>query len=168
MSDEPWKSEPKEIDFIDSETGYPCALRRGPMGHWCGYIGVPRSHPWHGKDYNHKQDIPPDFVDRFEATIDDVGAINVLCAAGTADLKSCAPIVLLIRCHGGLTFADRGAWISDAATWWLGFDCAHSEDLCPGSPFLRGGIYRDVAYVEETCRRAAKDIARFAEVRPHV
>lgn len=32
--------------------GYEGFALRTDMGHWCGYINLPRSHPWYGKDYD--------------------------------------------------------------------------------------------------------------------
>lgn len=31
---------------------FPCIIIRHPtIGHLCGYVGLPRGDPWHGKDY---------------------------------------------------------------------------------------------------------------------
>lgn len=30
----------------------PCIISRNPVGTWCGYVGVPPGHPWHGKAYD--------------------------------------------------------------------------------------------------------------------
>lgn len=49
----PWQGEPDEYDFTDDISGLPVALRRHPrLKHWCGYVGVPSAHPWHGLDYH--------------------------------------------------------------------------------------------------------------------
>lgn len=32
--------------------GFPCILRMVPMGTWCGYVGVPKGHPWFGQGYD--------------------------------------------------------------------------------------------------------------------
>lgn len=55
----PWNDEPNEVDFTDEITGYPIALRRNTYGAWCGYVGVPDGHPWHGMDYF---DDPDDII----------------------------------------------------------------------------------------------------------
>jgi hypothetical protein len=45
-----WDSEPDRLDF--EYAGFSCLLLRGPVGSWCGYVGVPESHSAFGKDYN--------------------------------------------------------------------------------------------------------------------
>ena len=45
----PWQDEPDRVDFVHA--GFAClANRRGDeLGHWCGYVGVPKEHPAYGK-----------------------------------------------------------------------------------------------------------------------
>jgi hypothetical protein len=44
-----WESEP---DFYGCEAhGLEYVMKRGPTGHWCGYVRVSEGHPWHGRDY---------------------------------------------------------------------------------------------------------------------
>ena len=115
----PWDDEPDEIVWLDD--GDPiiaCAMVRNSHGSWCGYVGVPPTHPWHGKnDHNIEADV-----------------------------------------HGGLTFADDGIGVQpgliwDEGAWWVGFDCAHAWDACPGLLRYRSGpsdlkeVYRDVVFV---------------------
>ncbi len=105
----PWEQEPDCIEWADPPTGYPCKMLRNDNGAWCGYIGLPKGHPWYGVRYS---DIYP------------------------------RPTV-----HGGLTFADH--WSTDDLRWWVGFDCAHYDDLFPNSPweFDTERVYRDADYV---------------------
>lgn len=50
----PWDDEPDADDF--EACGLKCAMRRHPvMGHWCGYVGVPKDHTCFGK---HKNELP--------------------------------------------------------------------------------------------------------------
>ena len=47
----PWDDEPDRVDF--HHAGFAClALRNMTSGHWCGYVGVPSSHPDYKRDYN--------------------------------------------------------------------------------------------------------------------
>jgi len=46
----PWDSEPDRLDFIHA--GFSCLLLRSHVGAWCGYVGVPETHPAFGKDYD--------------------------------------------------------------------------------------------------------------------
>ncbi len=46
-----WQNEVDRVDWIAH--GFACfALRHNTLGHWCGYVGVPRDHPAYGKDYD--------------------------------------------------------------------------------------------------------------------
>ena len=137
----PWQSEPDKKQWRDPETGLACLVVRGPSGALCGYVGVEPGHPLHGKDYD------------------------------GADMEV----------HGGLTFADSCGHGDDPSegichipgagepddVWWFGFDCGHYGDLSPAyaalpSPFLRGGVYRDLAYVESEVQSLARQLARAA------
>jgi hypothetical protein len=47
----PWSSEPDRIEW--RAHGLPCLMVRSvTMGAWCGYVGVPPGHPFHGKGYD--------------------------------------------------------------------------------------------------------------------
>ena len=148
-----WDNEPDKIQWVDLATGLPCLLvRRGPprdnpddcLGHLCGYVGVPEGHPY------------------FQVAEDDVD----------------------VSVHGGLTYAafcqeeDRDHGICHIAepgepdrVWWLGFDCAHFNDLVPGiQRFLKGEgetrndyqIYRTVAFVQAECAELARQLKEAA------
>lgn len=50
-SNRPWELEPNSACWVDTQTLTQCTARRGPSGHWCGYVGVPKGHPAFGADY---------------------------------------------------------------------------------------------------------------------
>lgn len=65
--------------------------------------------------------------------------------------------------HGGLTFADPDLPCDGDGpdnTWWIGFDCAHSDDhqdpILPSPSvapsFSQGGSIKSTKYVESECR----------------
>jgi len=134
--DGPWKDEPDKKQWEDKDTGLPCLIVRGPHGALCGYVGVPEGHKYFGEGYN---DVP-DF-----------------------------------ECNGGLTFAGSCQKGNDPAkgichilsegepdkTWWLGFDCAHCDDISPGSDFSFDHIatYKTLQFVENECKELARQIA---------
>ena len=126
-----WDSEPDKMQWRDEATGLACLIHRGPVGALCGYVGVPPGHHHFGKDYN------------------DVDA----------------------RAHGGLTFSakcgetrENGSGICHVAPgepelWWLGFDCAHCDDLSPQMTSHYGSeIYRNIDYVKRECARLAAQL----------
>ncbi len=141
-----WDQEPDKIQWIDAATGLDALMVRHPRsGNWCGYVGVAAGHPAFEKDH--------DAVD--------------------ADV------------HGGLTFASfcvedgKEEGICHVAqpgrperVWWLGFDCAHWQDLSPGMqafhqrtglPERYGEHYRNVDYVEAECAGLAQQLAEMTK-----
>ena len=47
----PWDDEPQDREEWRHASGMPCLMVRSPHGNWCGYVGVPPGHPYHGKEY---------------------------------------------------------------------------------------------------------------------
>jgi len=44
--------EPDKVQWRDVATGLHCLARRVPdLGHWCGYVGVPKGHRFYGQPY---------------------------------------------------------------------------------------------------------------------
>lgn len=39
-----WGGEPDAHEWVYCT--YPCRIRRGPFGAWCGYVMLPDGHPW--------------------------------------------------------------------------------------------------------------------------
>jgi len=108
-------------DWIDEDTGYHCRMWDGGR-HLCGYVAVPETHPFYGKDYNHEVPMPQGLM---EQPIGKRGALNVITMSLAAD-RGMARISDIIDVHGSLTF---GAAIKGApARWYFGFDCAHAGD----------------------------------------
>lgn len=140
----PWDDEPDKVQWQDEATGLPCLIVRGPVGSWCGYVGVPEGHPWHGKGYDQCDDVDVHGGLTFASS----------CSEGPAEQSICH-----VPAPGE---ADN--------VWWLGFDCAHCMDMSPGMtayravlPRLRNpGTYRDSKYVTEEVRTLAAQVARAA------
>ena len=128
------------------------------MGNLCGYVGVPRTHPAHGKPYS---------ITSYREELHDP-AKPQLCAA-----------INSISAHGGLTYANACQSGGDESegichvpapgepddVWWFGFDCAHCFDLMPGLQALCLGLpmipgsYRTVDYVAAECADLARQLA---------
>lgn len=125
-----WWNEANRVDF--EAEGLSCAMRRGPLGTWCGYVGVPRSHPWWGKSY--RDVVKPEPHMLRDRVADDHGAMDLFIAM----LSDHSPeegmsISLCVRVHGGLTYAaDHEPYGKPDGLWWFGFDCAHCNDFVPG------------------------------------
>lgn len=130
-----WDSEPDRLEF--EHAGLNCVIHRGGSGALCGYVGIPKSHPMHGKDYDAVHSEMPD-----------------------------------LEVHGGLTYANecQGAVchvpkeVEDESLWWLGFDCAHSGDVCPAHLRFHGRMsdyerYKNVDYVRKETECLAEQLA---------
>jgi hypothetical protein len=135
-----WDTEPDRIEW--RWLGPPrlaCLIVRGPSGALCGYVGVPPGHPYHGRDY------------------------------GKCD----------VDVHGSLTYSDKcaeGGQICHVArlgeaddVWWLGFDCAHSNDVKPTyTDELREvyATYKPIGYVRNQVELLAAQLCRVAKGLP--
>lgn len=139
-----WDNEPDKIQWQDEATGLPCIIRRHAHGGFlCGYVGVPDSHPWHGRAHNESPDGPDSIIEtHYGLTYSD------LCDPAEADYGICH--------KPGEGEPDH--------VWWFGFDCGHYMDFAPGiewnshPSFLKDQEYRNVGYVAEECRKLAKQL----------
>lgn len=146
-----WHGEPDESRWRDADSGLDCLVMRGPHGAWCGYVGVPDTHPAFGVSY-YKTGF-----DLFEV------------ASGRAQKQvNVQHQVNEIIVHGGMTYSGSDTARGDGLHW-FGFDCAHAGDFCPGyqgaaqlgKPTGWGGVveYRDLEYVQNECVSLAKQLA---------
>lgn len=127
----PWTDEPDKVQWQDATTKLPCLAVRNRSGAWCGYVGVPDTHPLYAKDWcsDDFPDLPShggiNFSDHCQETGDESRGI----------------------CHTG---GDK--------VWWLGFDCAHCGDIVPRDWRICGSVgqrYRDFDYVKYICTELA-------------
>jgi hypothetical protein len=126
-----------EPDRVEFESdGFPCLIVRGPVKALCGYVALPPGHPWHGKHYN---DVEPSPDVHWGLTYSN-------------------------KCHGKICHEAKAGEPDNV--WWLGFDCAHSGDLCPGmEPILYEhgySAYRNIAYVKKECEKLAQQCKQAA------
>lgn len=117
-----WQSEPDKVQWVDDTTGLDCLIVRNNGGALCGYVGLPESHPFHGKDYGQCSQNPP-------------------CEDSWCDHSPGSRVDV----HGGLTFADscnepsREKW----EKWRKAMFARRDE----AAKFPRGGSARDWAAV---------------------
>lgn len=149
----PWDDEPDELDWTDERTGYDCRIMRHPSsGHLCGYVRVPETHALHGKEYSDEltPEQEPLMAAVMEGQIGKRGAIDVFGMA-----LGVRRIGYLFDVHGGLTFSGE---LRGKEGYWFGFDCAHCDDLSPGSRYSGGELYRDMEYVKAECASLARQL----------
>lgn len=142
-----WQDEPDRVDFVHA--GFAClALRHPRHGSWCGYVGVPREHPLHGKEWTED------------------GRVE--------DLKAHRGVDYSARCQDDICHEPAPGMPADV--WWLGFSCSHAFDQCPGvdarcGPISRAHeatltipeemreVYRALPYVRGAIERLAEQLA---------
>lgn len=155
--DGPWLAEPDKAQWIDEDTGLDCMVLRNHLGVWCGYVGVPTSHPLHGEHYN---DAPESFVVHGGLTFSDSCQEPTEEAyrrarerARDPELKTQAAAFpdgndyarAIVEYEKALTMSFE-EWRDDQMgrkichtvqpgrpddVWWFGFDCGHGGDFIP-------------------------------------
>jgi hypothetical protein len=73
--------------------------------------------------------------------------------------KDIVEVCGICRTHGGVTFAELWDKDNEAEGYWIGFDCSHCDDYCPGRMNTESpDQYRDLHYVMQEVRFLAKDL----------
>lgn len=162
----PWMDEPDKVQWQDEATGLACLAVRGPLGSWCGYVGVGKAHPLHGIGYG-------DCINRcgktktFGELTEEVRSLaepdSPLRNLPEPSERMAADIIKdcdhtspdsIFDAHGGLTYSnfcveddqehgichivDSG---EEEPLWWFGFDTAHFMDLVPGRISMDKKLY---------------------------
>ena len=134
-----WEDEPDKVVWVDDATGLDCMARRGPVGAWCGYVGVTEVHPWHGQE------------DTWEDHL--------------VDLDVHGGITFAAACHEDGDPETGICHLSDTGpVWWFGFDTAHAYDAWPmnGPGPIEGDEYRTLPYIVEQVQGLARQLAEAA------
>lgn len=160
--------------------GYKCVVTFNVMGHRCGYVGIPKSHPLYGKEYS-------DYLEIKKADVGDRKISGIFPLLGAClDEDERIRIEAYFQCHGGITFADGGEnsnYPIESDLWWFGFDCAHCDDAkelelayerfpnyrerpamqieCEDRFRIDGTIVRTEEYVAEECKKLAEQLKEF-------
>ena len=150
------ENEPDTLDF--ESHGLQCALRRGPMGSWCGYAAIPVTHPLHNVGYHQSHPLLTKlWKTRQHEPIGNAGIIPLFCADSTK-----APSMdVVLAVHGSITYSgDRCPLEDPDGKWWIGFDCSHAGDIIPEIGYnCPGNIYRTIHYARGECEALAGQLA---------
>lgn len=146
----PWVDEPDKMQW-EHANGYPCLVVRNRFGSLCGYVGVPATHPLHGKHYDDPKDI------NVHGGLTFAGG----CMEDAPEDKGI--------CH-------KVEYPTEEGVWWFGFDTGHAFDLSPGlnatvlaCPGDHEGYkkhviaqqeYRDLAYVRHHVNKLARQLKK--------
>lgn len=157
----PWETEPNEVE--GEAYGLPYCMRRNSFGAWCGYVGVPDTHPLYGKSGHEKLKVSDSILHR---EIDDlrISPIALFCADAEEAENNIIPLELCFDVHGGITWTEDhagGPSHEGEGRWWFGFDCSHSKDLAPLLSKMPGCEYRNASYVEHECQELARQLSEW-------
>lgn len=174
----PWQEEPDKVQWLDEASGLPClAVRNEQYGNWCGYVGVSAGHPLYEVEYDSPSEkLKAAFERRKGEPIGSMAAGPVgLLLAAMCDGETPRPDSVF-EVHGCLTYSGHCSGRichavepgEDDRIWWFGYDCGHCDDFQPGMEARekslglhfgpRHGKYRDLAYVEDECRKLARQL----------
>jgi len=133
----------QEGDEFDFEAfGLPCyLLRQKSLGHWCGYVQVPKDSRLFRKNYYYSSNSELG-ISKLEQAINDIDV------------------------HGGITYSgDR----KEDGNWWFGFDCGHFGDLCLYQLDYNLGdscaVYKDKDYCIKQCKNLAEQIKEIIDLK---
>jgi len=119
----PWLDEPDRLEF--KYAGFDCLMQRNGFLAWCGYVGLPDSHPLYGKSYD---EIPNELP----------------CHGGITYSESCNETI----CHPSDDDTKPLWWLgfdcSHGGDWYL-----------LTMQIQQSGIYRDQTYVKRIVERMA-------------
>ena len=128
----PWDAEPDRVDFMHA--GFSCLLHRGPGGHWCGYVGLPPGHRYHGKGY------------------DDC---DVQVHGGLTYAALCHSHI----CHVPAPGTPDALWWLGFDCAHLGDISPACDVFAPGDRFSPQSYYKDMAYTRRETERLAEQLA---------
>lgn len=143
-----WENEPDYIRWYDEETTYHFIMRRGMSGSWCGYVGIPETHPCAGKHHD-------------DESLWDLEIHGGLTYSGECEESFSVDNDALI-CHPKKE--------NEPERYWFGFDCGHCYDVMPWI-LARGGLdfpdstYKNVDYVKKELKILANQLKKMEKAK---
>lgn len=144
----PWDAESLDkMQWRDPISGLPVMIKRGPIGAWCGYVGIEDpDHPYFEKDYSN-----------IDGDLQVHGGLTFasFCDEGEGD-------------HGERICHIPGPGEPDRV-WWLGFDTGHFMDQVPGftGPLFQDlsehGTYKTQEFVTSEVLNLARQVAEASQ-----
>ncbi len=142
-------------------------VRDGKPSHRCGYVKIPRSSGLYRVMYNATTPILKKAWRRARRQpFGDRSPMAILFASQIGSANQRPDLVFDV--HGSITYSGNMKVIHPGATgFWYGFDCMHYDDALiepwalPDGTVLdsfRGGIVRDLPFVESQCESMAEQV----------
>jgi len=167
------------VEKVWENNGLKCVVIATSLGHRCGYVGVPQSHPLYGVNYSDHCPALGQWLAKImssnEKTDTEISPLLKLRCLYTEDDEVRPDVVFDV--HGGLTYSDGlGSYPTpsedDDPQWWFGFDCNHCGDA-PDVSLIHDlrirqriaeyadnrGVIRSLAFCENECNNLAKQLA---------
>lgn len=165
----PWDREPDKIQWKDEVTSLPCLIVRNSSGALCGYVGVPNTHPLHGKDFDDVQDLKVHGGLTFSRGCADMSRARwakwregLFARRDEAKRFPHGETARYFK-EWASALEDYDAWLAQGYAsyichvpgegepddvWWFGFDCAHASDFCPGYQRVTEECLRQISSIE--------------------
>jgi hypothetical protein len=156
---------PSNVEKVwSTKAGLTAVVLMTDLGHRCGYVGIPSTHPLFGVEYSQEaaclKDLPED------EPVGGRGIITLFCMPTTADGKISRRPDAIFDVHGSLTYSGGSETypIESKGLWWFGYDCGHSGDApAPGSRMAEysvfpGDIHRTLEFCIEQCESLAQQL----------
>jgi hypothetical protein len=169
--------------FVESNfiyEGLRCVVVFQSMGHRCGYVGIPKTHPLYGVSYGDQSPILM-MQNIADENIGERGILPIVCFAFNENKEHMTPDTYF-NVHGGITYSGEGNYPIESNLWWYGFDCAHYNDepdydkvleynlededkirqliLIHHAYPISGRSHKTQEYVEQECRNLAKQLKK--------
>ena len=138
------------------------------LGHRCGYVGIPTTHPLHGVEYDQRHESLK--LDPNRST-EKMSPLLLFAAAGS-EIEELNRPDYVFEVHGGITYSGGSAEYpaESGNLWWFGYDCGHAGDAPdPASTHATrmqalgfansGGIHRSLDYCIDECESLAKQLS---------
>jgi hypothetical protein len=118
-----------KIEKVGESYGLKFVVLGTGMGHRCGYVGIPESHPLFGHGYG-----KPHQALRLQKdeSVGKRGILALVCRDKDEAERQGESPDCFFDVHGGITFSGNGEkgypMESPNNLWWFGFDCGHCDD----------------------------------------
>lgn len=145
--------EPDFAIWRDSDSGLPCAIKRTPRGHLCGYVGIGPSCLLYGVDMAEDMVSGHDTYSQIDVHggVTFTGPLDWFCTYTDVDEQ-------LDDTMHTLVFRQQ--------VWFIGFDAAHFQDWSPGfRTFSSVENYKNFQFMEDQCKHLAKQLFLFRNKR---
>ena len=162
-----------EPDYMHScAFGLPFYLKRNWAKTWCGYVGIPPTHPHFGMNYSNTVK----YTRWRELPIGGKSPISLFLGSIEKEDDQVS-LDILYDCPGGISWAnDHAAGERPDGYWYFGFDCNHYNDYSPKrameelvEPWDFGDRhYRNIAYAIKGVTHLANQLSDFTSAYPEV